>query len=380
MTFLAHDLPGLSPTGDYAPSFRVEVEGEELDPETCGDVLDLKVTMDLENMTSADITFNNWDDEAVTFKYSDGTRLFVGNRVHVQMGYADRMLSMMRGQINSMSLRYPESGAPTVVVGVLDGMQLLKDRMPREGEMIQYLNLADYQIAQEIAQRNGLTAEVTEIGEVHPEVIQRYQDDAQFLIERAKRIDFDCYIHTYPDRDESVLRFVQPTDDRSDRARQHEFTWGQTMRSFSPVLTLSRQVSEVTVRGWDPRNKAVIVATATSADLPGSGEGTNGPAEAERSLGRRSNVVVDAPVATQQEAQDLAVALLRERAYEFITGSGEIIGLPDMRPGDNVQLNALGKRFSGAYYVKKVEHVINASGYVTRFDVRKVFDGGSEGA
>jgi phage protein D len=51
-----------------------------------------------------------------------------------------------------------------------------------------------------------------------------------------------------------------------------------------------------------------------------------------------------------------------------------------MRPGDNVQLNALGKRFSGAYYVKKVEHVINASGYVTHFDVRKVFDGGSEGA
>jgi phage protein D len=176
-----------------------------------------------------------------------------------------------------------------------------------------------------------------------------------------------------------VLRFVRPTDDRAGaRVRLHEFTYGQTLRSFQPTLTLSRQVSEVTVRGWDNRNKTGIVATATSADLPGAGQGDSGPAAAERSLGGRSEVIVDAPVMTEQEARELAISLLRERAYEFITGNGEIIGLPDMRPGDNVLLEGLGERFSGSYYVRNVEHVINSSGYTTRFECRKVFEGSGE--
>lgn len=380
MSFFARDLEGLPPTGEYAPDFRVEVEGRELDDETNGDVLELKVTMDLENMTSADVTFNNWDDRKVGFKHSEGNRLFVGNRVHVLMGYADRLLSMMRGQINTLSPRFPQSGSPTIVVGALDGMQLLKDSTPGEGDELKYVDQADWQIAQAIAQRNGLTPEVTAEGEVHAEVIQKNQDDAQFLMERAKRIDFDCYIHTDPSSDQSVLRFVRPTDERAGgRIREHGFRWGETLRSFQPTLTLSRQVSEVTVRGWDPRSKQPIVATATSADLPGSAEGTSGPDEAERTLGRRADVVVDAPVTSEQEARELACSLLRERAYEFITGSGEIIGLPDLRPGDNLKLGGLGQRFSGSYYVKKVEHILNASGYLTRFEVRKVFDGGEGG-
>ena len=41
--------PGLPATDYYAPNFKVEVEGRELDPESKGDVLDLKVTMDSDN-------------------------------------------------------------------------------------------------------------------------------------------------------------------------------------------------------------------------------------------------------------------------------------------------------------------------------------------
>jgi len=197
-------------------------------------------------------------------------------------------------------------------------------------------------------------------------------------MERAKRIDFDCYIYANPASDHSVLRFVKPTDDRAgSRARTHAFRWGESLMSFEPTLTLSKQVSQVTVRGWDSATKQAIVVTATSADLPGGG-GTSGPQEAQRSLGNRQDVVVDAVVTSEEEARELAISLLRERAYEFITGSGEIIGLPDLRPGDNLELDGLGQRFSGTYYVKKVEHKIGGSGFTSRFEVRRVFDGGTQ--
>jgi len=92
--------------------------------------------------------------------------------------------------------------------------------------------------------------------------------------------------------------------------------------------------------------------------------------------------VVDAPVFSQQEADEMAKALLADRAYEFVTGSGRVIGLPDLRPGDNIRLLELGKRFSGTYYVKKVEHTLGSAGFITQFDVRRTLDPGvsDEGA
>jgi phage protein D len=131
------------------------------------------------------------------------------------------------------------------------------------------------------------------------------------------------------------------------------------------------------VRGWDPKTKQPITATATPANLPaGGGQGTSGPAAAAATFPNKQEVVVDSPVTSVQEAQDLANSLLRERAYEFITGSGSVIGVPNLRPGDNVRLTGLGKRFTGDYYVKKVEHTIGSSGYLTNFEVRSTYDGG----
>ena len=86
--------------------------------------------------------------------------------------------------------------------------------------------------------------------------------------------------------------------------------------------------------------------------------------------------MVDSPVTSAQEASELAISLLRERAYEFITGSGQVIGVPELRPGYNVRLSGLGQRFTVDYYVKKVEHTLGSSGYTTNFEVRSTYDGG----
>ena len=48
LTAPSSQVPGLPRTSYYAPNFRVEVEGRELHPERHGDVLDLKVTMDMD--------------------------------------------------------------------------------------------------------------------------------------------------------------------------------------------------------------------------------------------------------------------------------------------------------------------------------------------
>src|SRR6185436_5819044 len=254
---------------------------------------------------------------------------------------------------------------------------LLRDSKPDEGQAKKYVKMADWEIAQVIAGRHGLQPKVTQEGEKHELVVQKNQDDAQFLKERAKRIDFDFYVQT-DDQGTENLYFVKPADGRdASRTKVYVFEWGKSLKSFSPQLTVSRQVSQVTVRGWDSRTKEVFSYTAKPEDLAGGGgKGTSGPQAVQKSLGDKKEVVVDAPVLSQEEAKKLAISLLQERAYDFITGSGQVIGLPDLRPGQLVDLKGLGQRFSGTYYVLKVTHTLGSSGYLTQFEVRRTHDGG----
>jgi phage protein D len=368
-------LQGLPHVDYYAPAFRVEIDGEQLAPATNGDVLSLSVKMDIEQMTSFEMTVANiatFRSASQTFKYSDGDQFDIGRQVHIKMGYADGLLSMITGQITSVSPKFPQQGPPTLTVSGQDGLFKLKDRKPEDGEQIQYLGMHDWEIAENIAQRNNLRVVVTREGPMHQEVIQRMTDDATFLKERAARIDFDCHVLTDPESGEATLHFVKPTDGRAGAIESFAYRWGQDLLHFTPTINMSDQVGSVTVHGWDPDTKAPIVATAGPDDLPRQPDaGESGPEAAARTQSGKQDVVVDAPVANHQEAFELARSLLLQRAYRFITAAGQVIGKPELRPGHNLELSGLG-RFDGSYYVTKVEHQIDANGYLTSFEARKI--------
>lgn len=391
---MSSPTPEVASPDRYAPEFEVRVEGLEMDPSTKNDVIDIKVNRDIDEMSGFDLTLNNWDDANLRFKHSDSASLRLGGRVSVRLGYADKLLTVATGTISTLSPKFTDGASPTIAVSGVDGLLRLKDRKPTENETKIYRNLPDWRIAEQIAQRNHLRIQVTREGPTHDRVVQKNQDDASFLLERAKRLDFDCYVLPDPATGEDTLYFVRPTDGRDGRPiRVYRLAYAPGLSTgptnqpeglvpnlieFTPTLTVSQQVSKVTVRGWDPRTKQPIAFTATVENLPAgqnTADGQSGPEAAESTLGGRQDVVVDAPVTSDQEARELAISLLRERAYEFITATGKVAGLPELRPGDNLEVYGLGRRFSGAYFVKRVEHTLNTSGFFTQFTARRIHQG-----
>lgn len=340
--------------------------------------------MDAENLTSIDLTVNNWDDrekvgaddKTFGFKYSDTDTFDIGNRIHVQMGYVGRqsgLLSMAKGIITSLTPRFPESGPPTLTVTALDSLVKLRDRKPAANDLKRFENQSDAKIAEIVASRNKLKFKSDAISREDEVVTQDDRDEIQFLKYLAYRNDFDCYIAVDPDSGDETLYFIKPTDGRPDGEpiREYVFEWGKGLINFTPTLSIAKQVGTVTVRGWDPRTKEAVSYTATKNDLPQvSGDKATGPEAAEKVLAGKAEVIVNQPVSTAKEAQDLAISILRERAYEYITGDGQVIGIPDLRPGDNVNLEGLGTRFSGRYQVRFVEHSLGSSGYMTKFKCR----------
>lgn len=412
MTTPSSQVVVISPDQGYAPAFSVDVEGEPVGVHVQDDVLEIHVVLELDQMASFEITFNNWDDKNLRFKYSESEardELFkISRLVAVKLGYADRLVPVVSGQITSLSPAFPQSGAPTIRISGTDALQKLKDSKPRPGQQVYYNGKQDWQIVQQVAKRAPNNMQVfipdqAKAGPTYSQVVQKNQDDASFLMERAKRIDYDLYVESDAVTGTQTLHFQPPADGRNGTTAQvFQLAYGPGLAAeeqramaasgsaaatagsqllpnlieFTPTLTAAAQVSRLTVRGWDPRTKKPISATATADDLPsGQGGGLTGPAAATEALGGREDTVIDAPVASAEEARNLAIALLRERAYLFITGTGRIAGLPDLRLRNMLEIHGIGLRFSGNYYVTRVEHTLSSSGFFTAFRARRIADG-----
>lgn len=224
--------PGI-PADFYAPRFEIEVDSETVGPEILGNVLEVKVEMELGPRPSHfQLILDNWDDRAADFKNIESAGkpaqpLFdFGHRVLIRMGYADRLLPMVQGPITALAPEFPQSGPRTLTVSGLDGMFDLIGQARTEV----YENKADWEIAEEVALRNGfLRTRVTREGQKNDEVVQQGQDDASFLQTRAQRIGFDFYVRTDPATGGEVLAFVKSEDCDSSKAPLYVFEWGKSL-------------------------------------------------------------------------------------------------------------------------------------------------------
>ncbi len=402
--------PGV-PDDYFAPAFKVVVEGWELDPETRGDVRDLKVTLDQKDLSSLELKLNNWDDTLFCLKWSDEELFALGSRIQVQLGYAQRLVSVFSGRITSLSPEFLSDGAPTLLVRATDNLILLKGALPPRAKVTWPPKTKDWEIAQEIAKRHDLRFEMTKGAEgkglEQQKVSQGKDDDLVFLKERAKRIDHRLFIRTDAEGKDTLF-FIERSDERGGPIKTYVLAWGAlsekagaaaagaatkpsagfdpqqsvppSMIEFKPTISAADQVEQVTVKGWDRDAKQEITYTAKPIDTPGvSGKGdATGPAAAKKvaSNSGKENVIVNHAVATLEEAKALAEAKLAESAYRFLTGKGRAIGLPDLQPGNNLEIHGVGERFSGLYYVEQVVHSLSPSaGLLTDFTLSKTYDG-----
>ena len=145
------------------------------------------------------------------------------------------------------------------------------------------------------------------------------------------------------------------------------------LKSFNPEMNTLKQVSKVTVRGYDPKSKKEIIANAGSGDEITKMSGSRVGAEVTVSAFRKQKeeVRVNVPVSSQAEADQQAKALYNDKIMDFVKGTGTTIGIPDLRAGSVVALKGLGPSFSGSYYVEEATHTISSGGFQTSFKVKR---------
>ncbi len=356
----------------YVPYFQVKVAGRPQGQDVVRDILQVSYKDNIAEIDSFDITINNWDAQTRAFKYSDADLFNPGKELELWMGYygKDKLRLMVRGQITALRPAFPSGGGSTLAISGLNVLHKLRTKQ----ESHSYESKTDSEIATEIAGRLGIDIKTDSAPDEKrfDFLFQDNQYDIIFLMERARRIGYDLFVDEQGQNGHAgqpLLRFG-----RSLQVRQvsYQLTYGRSLIEFKPDLTTANQVGEVTVRGWDPVNKKKIEQTAKRSEISVKGVGAaGGQAAIEQSFNQRQEIVATKPIESDTEAKTLALRTLEENAKDMVKGSGSTVGLPDLRAGSVVQIDGLGKRFSGRYFVTSSTHAIGDGGYTTQFECRR---------
>lgn len=265
-------------------------------------------------------------------------------------------ITLMKGEITALEPEFQEGMIPRLVVRGYDKSH----RLYRENKSTAHLNKKDSDLAGEIAQNAGLQVDVETTRTVYDHIFQHNQSDLAFLMQRAWRIGFECYV------EDGKLVFRKPPTSGNDV----ELAWGQDLLEFLPRMTLAEQVDEVVVRGWDAEQQSAIVGRASQGSLyPEIEESRDGKTWAGQ-FGTGKTIITNQPVTSQAEADAIAEARLSEISGAFVQAEGKALRRPDIRAGKRIKLTGLGNRFSGTYLVTAATHVYSPAGLHTWFKVK----------
>jgi phage protein D/phage baseplate assembly protein gpV len=269
---------------------------------------------------------------------------------------------LIKGEVTSIEAEYDTLGARAIVRGYDKSHRLTAGRKTKTYENVK---LSD--VAKQIASDAGLSTDVDETDGTLPHVFQVNQSDLDFLYSLAARAGFDCRV------DGDTLLFKKPVEsadapdegDPSD-AGGTTLVWGVNLVEFRARMSAVAQVSEVQLRGWDPKAKEAVIGkgtpSASNADL------ALGPTDLADKVGGQTMVVVDHPVSTQADADVLATARANQVGSAAFEATAVAIGDPKLKAGTPVSVSGVDPALSGKWTISGSRHEFTNGTYHTALE------------
>jgi uncharacterized protein len=323
----------------------------------------MTMTEQVGGLSALELRFSNVASDLVggaDFAFEDDQILKLGESIAVYAGDRNRPEEIFRGTISALEADFGETTPPELVVLAEDALQAA--RMQRQTKI--YDNLSIDQLAQTIASTLGLNPVITGLSSPIGTWVQFNESPLAFLRRILTRYDADVQV---------VGNDLQVSG-RKDVARGSlTLDLYSQLRKANVLVDLAHQVSDISIKGWNPESGSEVFGQATSGNL-GPGRGLRGSDLLPQT---RHHHLSHLAVATDDEATAVAEAAYTERARRFVCVQGIADGNPAIRVGTTVNLTGLGRRFSNAYYVVQTCHRFDTQqGYTTEFEAECAYYGG----
>jgi phage protein D len=334
------------------PDVSVRVNGSTLPIAAQADLQSVTVQEDLQALSMFTLELSNWDQARLQVAWSDSALFAVGAEVEIWLGYLGNLSKVMLAEITSLEPVFSSEQPPVLLVRGYDH----RHRLARGRKTRTFVQMKDSAIASQIAREAGLRASIDDTKVTQSYVIQSNQSDWEFLRWRAAMIGYETFVR------DKILYFRWP---KSGAQPSDRLSLGQDITEFSPRLSTLSQVTEVTVRGWDVKEKTAVVGSMAATS------GT-GAAAARRAFGTASVASLGQPARTKAQADPIAKGGFNTMALTYVEGDVVAYGRPKLQAGVVVSIAGAGTNFSGSYYVTSVTHTLTPDhGYHTSFTVQR---------
>ena len=336
------------------PLFKIEIDGQELDPVQMNFVRDIKITdwLRLPDVCTVAVGYPR-KSEGNPYQDLDDTKFQIGKGLVVKLGSVEETTTqqLFKGEIVTVEPDFQAGGVAMVVRAYDRSHRMMRSRKQRT-----FLNQTISDIVRKVGNESGISISTASSGGPLDFVLQHNETDWEFVWRLAKRIGFELTV------DDTRGSFKKPDPS----AEEVELSYPDDLHTFRPRITAVQQVEKVNVRGFDFKAKQKVEKTANrAAQVTEAGIKR---ADVVKAFPGASLEVAGQSFATQNEATTMAQSMLDQLANAYLAAEGACQGDPRIKAGAKLKITGVGTKFSGTYRVAKAVHAITGGGgYTTSF-------------
>lgn len=336
--------------------FQIKVDGSPISSEIDNKMLEAIVENSVHMPDLCILRFEDYDLALLNSSspFEEGKSIEVAVRPE-----ADSEVQVFKGEIVGIEADIAGHGVPVLIVRAL----ALSHRLHRGRRRRTFQEMTDSDIIQQVCGDIGVPCEIESTSTVRHWVCQNNQTNWEFIQELARRnaSRLFCFDKVYLKRHSS---------EESQSANARTVQYGVGLRSFRPRTNTHVQPSRITTRCWDGLHKEVVQAEWSRGDaVPQIGGPNQGGQRASSTFrGDTEYSIVDKGYHDSSDAEMYARSVANELYGSFIEADGLIEGDPNIRAGSWLNVEDVGDRFGGKYYLTSTTHSFTrAEGYSTQF-------------
>lgn len=363
---MAEELSGLAKkySGFIKPCYEIIINGTDLKKECTLDDFKLELTAKYE-ASSLSFTIKNAfrGSEDFTAKMDDtiGKLVKLGNIIEASVGYGTgEKTKMFMGYIDSVYLEYKGGNEFAINVECLDAKGLMMNSFRSEVKK----DLKKYSEAVKNILDNYpelIKKQTLEEGHRAGIIEQHNESDYDFVVKLAREINYSFYILN----GEAVFK-----SNGKDKKTAVKIKKGRFLKHFSLHMSLKDQVSKVIVRSGNEKDHSnPFEGTADKyRDICG-GQGGSIDKVTNIISKKVARLFIIHSVTSNDDAKKMAEAKLADLSYSLIKARLGCVGVPELMPGNGIELTGFGAGFDKTYYISKASHIINDDGYITECEL-----------
>ena len=339
-------LPGNQDTG--LVTFTIKVNGEAVSNQF--QVASISVINEVNRIPSAKVIIFDGDAAAQDFPASNEATFIPGAEIEILAGYNSNDEPIFKGIVVKHSIKIRNENSPLLILDCRD--KAVKMTVARKNKY--FYSQTDSDIAEQIINTYGLTADVKATKVQHAAMVQFDCTDWDFIVSRMEANGMYCSVNggkiaiNKPDYSQSAVL---------------DAVYGATIYEFDADLDSRDQYSSVKASTWDQANQEINDVSATDPTIQENGNISS--SDLASVLGIDEYDVFAGEEINENELQALADARFQKARMSKCRGKVRFQGFGALNPGDLINIGGVGDRFSGIVFVSGVRQEIANGAWTT---------------